>query len=89
MTDVAALFDRLPVGWSLVSYAGRRYGATKTVEVGGRSLKVYAEELGGTDTISANLYLTSHDAAFRPCEMPAEKVTKFLTGLEVLPQDSP
>ena len=85
MTDILALFDRLPVGWSVVAYAGRRYGTTKTVGAGGRLLKVFAEELGGTDVISANLYLSSSAPAFRPCEMPAEKVTAFLADLEVKP----
>ena len=83
MADVAALFDRVPLGWSVVGYAGRRYGVTKSASVGGRSLKIYAEELGGSDVISANLYLTGDDEQFRPCEMPAAKVTDFLAGLEV------
>ncbi|WP_244963032.1 peptide methionine sulfoxide reductase [Nocardioides dongkuii] len=81
MTSPAALFDRLPEGWSEVDFAGRRYGVTRTVRLGGRVQSVYAEELGGTDVISANLYLPADgEERFRPCEMPAEKVLAFLAG---------
>lgn len=74
--DVSPLFARVPVGWSVRAYDGRRYGVTRTVSAAGRIEKIFAEELGGTDVISANLYLGDR---FRPCEMPAEKVLSFLT----------
>jgi hypothetical protein len=80
--DYAALFDRIPVGWSEVDYAGRRYGVTRSVAAEGRAMAVYAEELGGRDVVSANLYLTGDGAQLRPCEMPVAKVVDFLTGLE-------
>ena len=83
--DVAALLDRLPLGWSEVEHDGRRYGVTRSTQVGGRSQKLYAEELGGTDVVSANLYAAEDGRAFfRPCEMPAEKVLAFLTHLRPL-----
>ncbi|UJH69615.1 hypothetical protein [Ornithinimicrobium sp. INDO-MA30-4] len=41
---------------------------------------MYAEELGGTDFISANLYLGGTEEHLRPCEMPAAKVVAFLKG---------
>lgn len=44
-------------------------------------MAVYAEELGGRDVVSANLYLTGDRPQLRPCEMPAEKVLDFLTRL--------
>ena len=82
MTSLLELFERLPEGWSEVEYAGRRYGVTRTVRVGGRQQSVYAEELGGSDVVSANLYLPDGgDEAFRPCEMPAAKVRAFLEGM--------
>jgi hypothetical protein len=59
------------------NYGGRRYGVTRTVSADGRIEKIFAEELGGADVISANLYLGDR---FRPCEMPAEKVVSFLSG---------
>ena len=80
--DYAALFDRVPVGWSQVTYAGRRYGVTRSVAAHGRALAVYAEELGGKDVVSANLYLTAAGPQLKPCEMPAAKVVDFLSGLE-------
>lgn len=73
--DISALFARIPVGWSVRENEGRRYGVTRTVSAGGRIEKIFAEELGGTDVISANLYLGGR---FRPCEMPTEKVLAFL-----------
>jgi len=79
--DPGMLFDRLPVGWSRVRVAGRRYAVTRALRGGGRSESVYAEELGGGDVISANLYGTAAGAALRPCEMPAEKVLSFLADL--------
>lgn len=61
-------------------YAGRRYGLSRTTRAGGRSISVYAEELGGPDVISTNVYRTTSGDLLRPCEMPAEKVLAFLRG---------
>ena len=67
----------------MVDYNDRRYGVTKSRFAEGRSWKVFAEELGGADVISANLYHTTHGEVFRPCEMPAQKVIDFLSNLEL------
>jgi peptide-methionine (S)-S-oxide reductase len=75
---LTSLAGRFPEGWSEATYEGRRYGVTRTVHAGGRSMSVYAEELGGTDVVSANLYLTRAGEELRPCEMPAGKVLDFL-----------
>jgi hypothetical protein len=72
--------ERVPDGWSSVTYAGRPYGLTRTSRAGGRSVSVYAEELGGTDVVSTNVYRTSTGDLLKPCEMPAAKVLDFLTG---------
>jgi hypothetical protein len=85
--DYAALFDRVPVGWSEVLYAGRRYGLTRTIAAEGRAMTVYAEELGGRDVVSANLYLTAGGAQLRACEMPDAKVVDFLTRFELIARD--
>lgn len=77
-TDLAALLDRVPLGWSEVRYRGRRYGLTRSVAAHGRAVTIYAEELGGRDVISANFYLTSSGAQLRACEMPDAKVVDFL-----------
>jgi hypothetical protein len=68
-----------PQGYFTATFRGRRYGVSNTSHAGGRSLKLYAEELGGTDFVSLNLYTPeTGDAALRPCEMPVEKVIDFV-----------
>lgn len=81
MPTLKLIIDRLPAGYSVVSYRNKKYGLTKAVFNRGRSVKIYAEELGGPDFISLNFYLTGRGEQLRPCEMPAEKVVAFLEGL--------
>ncbi|KIN62119.1 hypothetical protein Z946_975 [Sulfitobacter noctilucicola] len=45
-------------------------------------MKLVAEELGGKDYISLNLYALSSGPKLFPCEMPAEKVITFVRALE-------
>ena len=78
--DLGELVDALPEGWSEVTYAGRRYGLTKITRAGGRSSSVYAEQLGGADVVSANVYRTTSGDVLKPCEMPAATVLDFLRG---------
>jgi hypothetical protein len=80
--DLATLLARVPVGWSEVTYAGRRYGVTRSEAAQGRAVTLFAEEFGGRDVISANLYLTSGGPRLRACEMPDAKVVDFLTAFE-------
>ena len=54
---------------------------TKTAFAGGRSIKLVAEELGGTDYISLNWYDLGAGARLKPCEMPAAKVIAFVQAL--------
>jgi peptide-methionine (S)-S-oxide reductase len=73
------LVGRVPVGWSVAEWRGRRYAVTRVDRAGGRAISVYAEELAGTDVVSTNVYLVAAGGAeLRPCEMPAEKVLAFL-----------
>jgi hypothetical protein len=83
--SLEALVERIPEGWTAVVYQGRRYGLTRTTRVGGGSISVLAEELGGPDLISANVYRTSEADHLRPCEMPAAKVIAFLEGWKTAP----
>jgi len=76
-----AAFDALPDGTFRGKVAARRYFVTKTAQVGGASQKLVAEELGGTDYISLNLYRTAKGVLLRPCEMPEAKVVAFVLGL--------
>jgi hypothetical protein len=76
--DVGELFERLPVGWSVVEHDGRRYGVTRAVAASGRSERLLAEAMDGSDLVSANLYRLAAQDVLRPCEMPAQKVLDFL-----------
>lgn len=74
------LIERVPEGWTLVSYDDRTYGLSRTTHANGRSISVLARELGGTDLVSANVYATSKGHHLRACEMPDQKVLDFLAG---------
>jgi hypothetical protein len=75
---VQALLSALPVGTHTGTAHGKRYVATRSLFNNGRSTKLVAEELGGTDYISLNLYDLTAGPGLYPCEMPAEKVIAFL-----------
>lgn len=75
-------FDALPTGAYGGTFDGKRYRITKTVMATGRSQKLEAEELGGNDYISFNLYrFTDGTSLLKPCEMAEEKVITFVLGL--------
>ena len=76
--ELAALVDRVPEGWTQVTYGGRPYGLSRTSRAAGRSISIYAEELGGDAVVSANVYRTSTGSVLSPCEMPAATVLDFL-----------
>ena len=84
-TSPAAVWTTLaswPRGYFTVRYQGRRYGVTNSAHANGNSFKLYAEELGGTDRISLNIYRppSSAEPALKPCEMPVDKVTAYVAG---------
>lgn len=75
-------FDALPEGGYGGTFQGKRYRITKTVMATGRSQKLEAEELGGNDYVSFNLYRLADGAALlKPCEMPEAKVVAFVLGV--------
>ena len=77
-------FDALPTGGYGGTYQGRRYRITKTQMAAGRSQKFEAEELGGTDYISFNLFrLATGQALLKPCQMTEAKVTDFVLGVVI------
>lgn len=73
----------LPLGTFAGTANGRRYVVTKSSFAGGKSIKLVAEELGGTDYISLNWYDLGSGARLKPCEMPEEKVRAFVDALVV------
>lgn len=77
--EFLSVFDRLPIGGYGATFDGRRYRVTKSQFACARSQKLVAEELGGNDYVSFNLYrLATGEALLKPCEMPAEKVRDFI-----------
>ena len=77
-----AAFDALPAGGYGGTYKGKRYRVTKSVMAPGRSQKLEAEELGGQDYISFNLYrLSDGTSLLKPCEMSEDKVVDFVLGM--------
>ena len=86
-TSASAVWARLqhwPRGYVVARYNDRRYGVSTSAHTNGRSMKLFAEELGGADRISLNIYAPEHgDLALKPCEMPIDKVTAFVLGAMV------
>ena len=76
--SLSTLLEKVPEGWTRALYDGRTYGLVRTTRAGGRSITISAEELGGTDLISANVYRTAAADHLRACEMPTAKVLAFL-----------
>ncbi len=81
MQSFLAAFDALPEGTFTGSAHGRRYVVVR--QVGGAIQKLVAEELGGKDYISLNLYRLHSGAQLKPCEMPTKKVVDFVMDLKV------
>ncbi|UWQ80178.1 hypothetical protein K3725_03970 [Leisingera sp. S132] len=79
-----AAFDALPLGAFNGTAAGRRYLVCRENLANGKSQKLVARELGGTDYISLNLYRLTSGAWLKPCEMPEEKVIRFVLALQVM-----
>jgi len=52
------LVQRVPAGFRQVQYAGKTYSLTREDFAQGRSSKIFARELGGTDYISFNEFFT-------------------------------
>lgn len=76
-----SIIKALPEGYSEGQYNEMKYGISKQSFNGGRSFKVFAQELGGTDFISLNYYVTSTKELLKPCEMPEQKVIDFLENV--------
>lgn len=72
--------DAIALGYSEVTYNGKKYGITKSEFNNGNSCKIYAEELGGNDFISLNYYITTKEELLKPCEMPQQKIIHFLNN---------
>lgn len=83
---VTAGFERalasLPSGFFKAGFLGQTWGVTIRRSDDGRRVWLYAEELGGTDILSFNLYVTSGmRSTLKPCEMSSSKVVEFVKGV--------
>ncbi|MCX8226249.1 MAG: hypothetical protein OTI35_09260, partial [Sulfitobacter sp.] len=76
-------FHALPLGTHTGSFNGKADVFSKSAFAHGKSWKLVAEELGGTDYISLNLYDLTDGPRLFPCEMSTEKVVTFVCGLTV------
>ena len=65
-----------------VFYEKNRYLLRKETLLKGKLIKLYAEQLGGTNFISLNYYPETKGGLLKPCEMPQEKVIDFVLGLK-------
>ena len=75
-------FLSLTAGYSFGYFMDRRYGVSVSISPDGKRRKLYAEELGGTNHISFNLYLIDgKPPIFKPCEMPENKVIEFVMDM--------
>jgi len=74
----------IPEGISRATFANRLYIVTKATFNNGSSLKLFAEEAGGTDYISLNLYKTREAVHVKPCEQPIQKSLNFLREAKFL-----
>lgn len=85
MTDeqIWSVVQAFPEGYCEVHYLQRRYSVTAHTFAGGRSRKVLARQLGGSDFISFNCYHTDNGLRLKPCEMPRERVIDFLETAQV------
>ena len=75
---------KIPLGHSYGSYQGKKYGISRSDFNKGKSVKIYAAELAGTDFVSLNVYFTSTETLLKPCEMPEEKVLDFLENVSII-----
>ncbi|MEP3208889.1 MAG: peptide methionine sulfoxide reductase [Maribacter sp.] len=79
--------NKIPNGYSEGIYSDKKYGLSKTIFNNGKSFKIFGEELGGSDFISLNYYITKEKGLIKPCEMTVQKVVHFLENVIILEED--
>ena len=68
----------IPEGWTRVQIAGQGWGIRRTTRAGGKTISFDAERLGNKEHLGANVWITSEGSVLRPCEVPGERVMRFL-----------
>ncbi|QLE01191.1 peptide methionine sulfoxide reductase [Galbibacter sp. BG1] len=79
---ISEKIKNIPLGYSEVVYQNKKYGISRSDFNSGKSIKIFAKELGGNDFISLNFYETNNGEILKPCEMPEEKVIHFLNNFK-------
>lgn len=84
--SILSALRTLQTGYSEGCFDGRLYGLTVKVSGDEKRWWLWAEALGGSDRVSANLYVLGDGRVLlKPCEMAAAKVEAFITGYRVRP----
>ena len=79
-----------PSGYGVAMFRGAKWGVTVQRLGQGRQIKLYGDELGGADHVSFNLYLPSSGSVLlKPCEMPDEKVIRFVLEAQLIRHENP
>lgn len=74
----AAALKAIPRGTTTGHAAQTRFTATRSDFNAGRSIKLVAEALDGSDYISLNFYDLCRGGQIAPCEMSHDKVIEFV-----------
>ena len=69
-------------GSTNVEYQNKKYILSKQTLQSGKIVKIFADEAGGKDFISFNMYKLKTGWELKPCEMPVDKVVNFMEELE-------
>ena len=74
--------ESFPHGLSFVGQNSCRYSVNNEVSADGCRIKFFAEEMGGNDHVSFNIYRTASKGwTLKPCEMPSQKIFDFVEQL--------
>jgi peptide-methionine (S)-S-oxide reductase len=76
--ELETLVHAIPEGWTRLHLAGQPWAITRTTRAEGKVITIDAERLGGAEYLGANVWLTSHGALLKPCEVPTESVLRVL-----------
>ncbi|TDE14226.1 hypothetical protein [Jiangella asiatica] len=76
--ELDTLLSSIPEGWSRAEVDGQAWGVRRVTRAGGKVISLNAERLGDTEQLGANVWITSDGPVLRPCEVPADKVMRFL-----------
>ena len=72
------LLRAIPEGWTRTEIDGASWAVTRTTRAGGKVVTIDAEQLGTAEQFGANVWITQDETLLRPCEVPEEKVMRFM-----------